>query len=634
MDDTNKGLYRSFRADRAKLDAEARTVELAFSSESPIERWGENEVLGHGDGEYDFSRIAGGDHPLLAGHNEHDPDAQIGVVESARVDGDKTGRAIVRFSKSPKGEEYFNDVKDGIRKLVSVGYDRTGIVSSDKDKTSGMVTTRYRWSPTHIAIVPVPADTKAGIGRSVVDSATESHRKHMPETTLDPLIAERSRTKEIHAAADLLEKDYGSRTDDTGKLMRDRIRSLVAEACGTDMPLTVFQNRAMTDILRAKEAKPLFAAEGSDKDFTKGYSLQRAFQSCARQMDDRKESKAAIPDGLEGEYHQEFVRRAKGSAGGMGFNPGGFQMPLDACVPMPRDRGLRRRIGRDMQSSIFAQGGALVPTNLVVPVIELLRNVAVLPQVGIRTMAGLTGNIVIPRQDAPATAYCVPEIGQLTASQQVLGQIAMSPKRVGSTEVYSKQLLLQSTPDAEAFIRDDHLKMLALKKDYLGLNGQGANSEPLGVMNTPGIGAIIFGGTPTYKQMIAMETTLRTLNVVGDLAYVSTPSAKGDLKGVAEALTGATTIGGRQNAIWQGGGVEEGTVNGYLAIDSNQVPNNQMILGQWDDLIEAMWGGLDVVVDIFTKAAYGEIVITFNLWLDYAVRHPQAFIVSADAANQ
>ena len=53
---------------------------------------------------------------------------------------------------------------------------------------------------------------------------------------------------------------------------------------------------------------------------------------------------------------------------------------------------------------------------------------------------------------------------------------------------------------------------------------------------------------------------------------------------------------------------------------------NQAILGQW--------GGFDVVLDPYTQAKNGEVVITINTWWDLAIRHAQAFCVSADAGNQ
>jgi hypothetical protein len=196
MAELKKNLARDFKIDRAKVDAKARTVELAFSSETPVERWGEMEVLGHADGEADLSRL-NSDHPLMLGHNEGDPKSQIGVIESARVDNDRVGRAVVRFSKSALAEEIFQDVKDGIRNLVSVGYDRTAVVSSNKDKT-GMVTTRYRWTPTHIAIVPVPADTAVGVGRERTnDTATVTFQNNNMEQKIDTISEIRAATGAI-----------------------------------------------------------------------------------------------------------------------------------------------------------------------------------------------------------------------------------------------------------------------------------------------------------------------------------------------------------------------------------------------------------------------------------------------------
>ena len=65
-----------------------------------------------------MSFIASGNAPLLTGHNHND---QIGIIEKAWLQ-DGTGRARVRFGKSDRASEFFQDVQDGIRKNVSVGY--------------------------------------------------------------------------------------------------------------------------------------------------------------------------------------------------------------------------------------------------------------------------------------------------------------------------------------------------------------------------------------------------------------------------------------------------------------------------------------------------------------------------------
>ncbi|MBM4201462.1 MAG: phage major capsid protein, partial [Gammaproteobacteria bacterium] len=62
------------------LDNDAQTVELSFSSESPVERQFGAEILDHAPGSVRIGRLNGAA-PLLVNHN---PDDQVGVVESAR----------------------------------------------------------------------------------------------------------------------------------------------------------------------------------------------------------------------------------------------------------------------------------------------------------------------------------------------------------------------------------------------------------------------------------------------------------------------------------------------------------------------------------------------------------------------
>src|SRR5271166_5142489 len=110
--------YRSVPIQSGFVDAEKRTVDLTFSSESPCDRYFGQEILGHAPSEVDMSRITNGA-PLL---NQHDPGRQIGVIESAQIR-DGKGFATVRFSRNAEAQDVFRDVQDGIKRNVSVGYD-------------------------------------------------------------------------------------------------------------------------------------------------------------------------------------------------------------------------------------------------------------------------------------------------------------------------------------------------------------------------------------------------------------------------------------------------------------------------------------------------------------------------------
>ena len=651
MPEIKKGCDRSAKVDRSKIDTAKRTVELAFASEEPVERWGENEVLSHAKGDYDFSRIGAGTHPLLLGHAEYDPTSQIGVVESARVDPDKIARAVVRFGSSSLASEIFQDVQDGIRQLISVGYDRTSIVSSDKS-SDGMVTTRYRWMPTHIAVVPVPADTRVGVGRekpvdsqetvdveSIAKNLTAEDKNRMrilldpapaptapaagggatPVATVDAaevrskaMTAERNRVKEISAAGDALIKDHGH--------CADKIRGIVNESIAGDVELGAFQIRAMKEVLGAKPAKPVTMLDlGMNEREANAYSILRGVQSCLLRRSNE-------PDGLEGEVHKAMIARK------IGVQFEGFAVPADArvrCRPTSgRNRWERRAMQRDLQVDVFNQGGATVATQLITPIIEILRNRMVTQELGVQSMAGLEGMIAIPRQTGAATAYSLPESATLTKSTQALDQISLNPKRVGAWNDYTRQLLLQSSIDVENFIRDDLMKVIAINWDFLLLQGNGAASQPTGILNTPGIGSLIFGATPTWAQIVSFETQLNLANALtGRLAWVTSPSVKGRLKAVAKTGIGVTSV--VPIFLW-----EDGEMNEYEAMDTNQIQNNLVFFGNWEEAIHALWGGYDVIVNPYSRDTDAAVRITINTFGDVAVRHPVSFCVSADAGNQ
>lgn len=146
------------------IDEAERTVELAFSSEAEVEQWFGIEILDHSPGAVDMSRLNDGA-PLLVDHNWRD---QAGVVKVARIDSDRIGRAFVKFSRSQRGEEIFQDVKDNIRTKVSVGYKIVEAkITETRDGGNVDVITVTRWLPYEISFVSVPADNSVGVGRSV-----------------------------------------------------------------------------------------------------------------------------------------------------------------------------------------------------------------------------------------------------------------------------------------------------------------------------------------------------------------------------------------------------------------------------------------------------------------------------------
>lgn len=162
------------------MEGSERKFTLSFSSEIAYQRgWG-MEVLDHGEGAVDLSRIneIG---CLLYNHNR---DQVIGKINRAWVENNR-GYAEVEFDDDEFSERICKKVRSRSLKGVSVGYrvDSWEEVMPGKSSADGRYTgpcdIARRWTPFEISIVSVPADPTVGVGRTLEDP--NSSAPHVPE---------------------------------------------------------------------------------------------------------------------------------------------------------------------------------------------------------------------------------------------------------------------------------------------------------------------------------------------------------------------------------------------------------------------------------------------------------------------
>jgi HK97 family phage major capsid protein len=286
-------------------------------------------------------------------------------------------------------------------------------------------------------------------------------------------------------------------------------------------------------------------------------------------------------------------------------------------------RALMPYMKRDLTVGTASAAGYLVSTDtLTGSFIELLRAAMVLQDAGVTTLGNLQGNLAIPRQTGAGTAYWITsEGGSPTESQQAVGQVNMSPKTVGAFTDITRQFLLQSSVDAEAFVRADFARIMGLKIDAAGLLGAGAAGEPQGIKNTTGIGtqSIASSGDPTFAEVVAMEGTVDAANALaGSLAYIAHPTMVAKMK-VKSVVTGQAIF------VWGG----DNRVNSYRGLRTTQIAATELFLGNWADLVMAMWGGLDITVDPYTQSTAGTVRIVALQSVDFGVRHVESFVRAA-----
>jgi phage head maturation protease len=164
-----------------------RSFRLSFSSEDPYMRWFGLEILDHGEGAVDLSRLneIG---VLLFNHN---PDRVVGAVAKAWLD-DRRGEAQVTFDEDSDAELNFQKVQKGTLKGASVRYvvDIWEEVAAGKQSTDGRYTgpcwIARKWTVYEISIVSIPADATVGVGRQM-EIQKEENRNMDPETTIEQL---------------------------------------------------------------------------------------------------------------------------------------------------------------------------------------------------------------------------------------------------------------------------------------------------------------------------------------------------------------------------------------------------------------------------------------------------------------
>lgn len=177
------------------------------------------------------------------------------------------------------------------------------------------------------------------------------------------------------------------------------------------------------------------------------------------------------------------------------------------------DPKLRSRIYKTAMSyTNQTTGGALVAPEAFGDLITILRNKAVLPNIGARNVPlPAQGSIRYPRQTGVSTTYQVPENTAGTESNPSFDDIVLEPKQFICLVRASNQLLTFSPGLAEATIREDMAEQAALTFDLAGLEGTGGPNRVKGIINQDGITTVTAKVTGTNGDSWTPVDTARML---------------------------------------------------------------------------------------------------------------------------
>jgi HK97 family phage major capsid protein/HK97 family phage prohead protease len=583
--------YRTIDLSRASyLDDEKRRVRIGVSSEEPVERSFGMEVLGHSEGDINMEFIASGRAPLLL---DHDMTKQIGVIEEFKLDESaKRTVAVVRFGKSELAREVYEDVKDGIRMNISVGYRVDKLSRMDKDDKTYY---KAQWTPMEVSSVSVPADQSrlVGVGRSKDKQNTQT-RVEIMENEKKEINLDEVRTQSVDEARKEFQRN-SKEIIDLG--VRHNKRDLANQAIKDGVSVEEFRGELLENI---SNDVPLETPSeiGLTQKETQRFSIMRAINAMANPTD-RKAQEAAK---FEFEC-SEAAQRAYGKTAQ------GIMLPEEI---------MRSWNQRDLSAG---SDGALIGEDYRGgDFIDVLRNnSAVMPMATMLT--GLSGDVKIPRKSAASTAaFISSEGGAAGESEFTVGSVTMTPKTLGAYTDVTRQLMIQSSLDVENLIRNDLAQSMAIAIDDGALEGSGSSGNPTGITNTSGINSVSLSSAaaPTFAEMVSMETSVRVDNaLMGDLAYIVHPTNYGTLKTTEKATNTAQFV------------AVDDVINGYKVIVSPQLTANNYVFGNFSDLLIGMFGGLDIVVDPYSNSTSGTVRVVALQSVDTAVRHAVSFCAAS-----
>ncbi|KAF1017677.1 MAG: hypothetical protein GAK31_00945 [Stenotrophomonas maltophilia] len=631
------------------IDESSRTVELAFSSEAPVSRWWGAEVLSHEAGHVRLGRLSDGA-ALLWNHNLSD---QRGVVESARIDADRKGRADIRFGTSQAAEELWQDVKNKIKRHVSVGY----VIHDMELSTLPDGSERWLvidWEPYEISIVSVPADTSTGIGRGVEIPQMEpapiaDETLHTRATKPNPAPRTEKTMEKIlrNATGDLVRANVdaeGNITDEIEVIER----AGEAQRQATQSGLSAERSR-VSEITALAERFARGVPDGAAMAATairEGRSVAEFQQHLLDSVDKRmavplSEQGAGADIGLSqrevSEYSIMRVARALAEPGNRSLrDAAGMEFRASEAAAERYGRSgerfvvpnevLRRSVGGDFSGGAFStnahangNGGILVDTTLQAgSFIDLLRNRAILLRRA-RTLGGLVGNVDIPKQTGGATGYWIGEGDDAPETGISLGMVSLKPKTVAAHSDVTRRLLKQSSMDAEAMLRHDLSIALALTIDKAGFYGSGSEYQPRGLANYDGIGQVALAGQyPTYEEAVGMETKIALDNAdVDSMRFIGNASLRGHAKTALKFQAAGS------GTLWE----PNNTINGYGVDITNQIGAGDTFFGNWNDLVVGLCGGLELTVDTAALALSGGVRLIVFQDVDFVLRRTESFCI-------
>jgi HK97 family phage major capsid protein len=422
---------------------------------------------------------------------------------------------------------------------------------------------------------------------------------------LRELLEQRARmTAEMRTIADKPAGQNGDLSDE----QETRFTALKGELAGIEKKIE--RQTFIDECERRANAQPV-AGTGDERldSAIEGFSLRRAILS---QVPGHTED-----CGREREMSQEIARRAGRPFQGIAIPTSIFQRRIEQRVmttALPSAGPGSNLISTDHRGDFY---------------IDALRAQMVIRRLGARVLTGLVGNVSIPKLSVSAATGWVAENVALTPSDAEHVSVTLQPKHCGGIVEFSRNLLMQTSPDIEQLMRNDFAQVLAREADKVAIMG-GGSDEPEGILANSDV------DKTTSFATVAWDKVLDLIALVEGADADANASAFLCNSKVVKKLRATAKVSSTDSVMIMESPRE---LAGYPLASSSLVPNDgnspsaeQIIFGNFSDLLMGFWSELDILVNPYESTAYakGNVQVRGMMTADIALRHAESFAASVD----
>lgn len=610
----NKTNIRSLSIENVTENDSENKLVFSCASPTPYTREYEDliyrEVLEISENSIDFTRLVDQRSPLLF---EHDMEKQIGVVDKAWIEGEKLYVAV-RFSRSKFSQEILADIKDNIRRNVSIGYivNDYQMVENENDIPTMIV---KNFTIYEVSIVSAPADPFVGVNRNLKIGLNTMENKENNEEV---------KTQE-DVVVEAVDETKACKVDETKEVVEETVEETPVEEIKEGVVEEPIKEEMNDEAEEIRAAGELAGEEELAEECIKGKKSLEDFKNLVkskRNINSNKNDKKDI-------QMKKYFSISKAIRNACSQYKGDVSKDFETQVIADNKRALG--IGEEYDVVISRRALAPTATNgqelitgeyLPQEFVPALRPATALSKTGYRIIpsTGHSVSFAVVTQGSTAKMYDLD--GNLEDGDLKFATKELKPRKAGVCVPIPYSLLLQARPEIDAIVSDDIVKALDELKDNMALIGTGLNNEPIGIAKTVGVNNVPVSSIFTYEGVCDAERLIRDSNDMSEnLFWVMNSKNYAKFKTtLKDDVAGAEYL------------MVDGKINGYEAVINNSLDDNTIILGNFDELVITDFDGLMLKVDDITFVKKGAVQIIATCAFDCICRRPASFTVTVAGA--